>query len=818
MPNSLKAKSTLLCTFLALAIYVAGPITVYAKDNQEETKYVQIEAQPLSSALLEFTKTYGVAVSGDGALLQNKITSAISGNYTPQAALKRMLKNSGLHFRFGKNGGFVISEKNESAAVELSTLSPKNTSVDQAQVEVIVVEGLRSYAGGLVSRDVRVGILGDKEIFDLPISVSSFTRDFIDSQNPLTANDLLRRDAAYRSTSPRTGGADGGIIRGFRSEPFEAKYDGGQSVFFRRVPLEIVERVDIIKGPGTLQNGPQFNAGAGGVVNYQSKKPTDSNSSRLHINYQSQDIVGGHLDVNRTLDDDGVFAARANLAYRSGESAVNRVDEEDHVAHLALQYLEGPVRLNTQYGYYYNNTDSTLFGIFLADPTAPLPDPIRNDEFAAADPAYAETQFEFLHFRGQYDFNEDWTFDATLATSWFDEDFVTIFISGTDSQGNVPEGSSYFPQLGRTEFGDYVTSEFNLRGKYELFGVKHNVAFSANYTIWKQQFSNAFFTENSLLPAFNIYDPDRFIDLPVPIISENIQYFPFSDETLFSAGVVDDFALLNDSLLVTAGIRFSRIERKIFAFGAPSGDGSPTEESDTTHVSPGVGLVYKPNDTLSFYSSYFESMERGTIAPAIAVNAGESTDPVIGKQIEIGMKADFDNFGTTAAIFEITRDFSFLDSSTLVFETFGEQRHRGLELSAFGVISDNIRIIASYSLIDPELTKTEGGTTDGQSPPGVSEHGFAFSAEFDISNSVTAIANLNYNSAQFSDITNTQEIDGFTRIDIGARYGFLVGETEMQLSLKIDNVLGEDYWEGFGFGGLQSGVPRRVTVQLRADF
>ncbi|WP_425388581.1 TonB-dependent receptor domain-containing protein [Croceicoccus bisphenolivorans] len=65
-------------------------------------------AQPLASALLEFSREAGVAVTARSELTQDHRSSAVTGRYTPEKALQLLLAGTGLHYRATPSGGYSI--------------------------------------------------------------------------------------------------------------------------------------------------------------------------------------------------------------------------------------------------------------------------------------------------------------------------------------------------------------------------------------------------------------------------------------------------------------------------------------------------------------------------------------------------------------------------------------------------------------------------------------------------------------------------------------------------------------------------------------
>ena len=74
----------------------------------ESTRNFQIAAQPLSQALLEFSRQADVIVTAPSELVRSKRAPEIRGELTPSVALARLLRGSGLEASFTASGAITI--------------------------------------------------------------------------------------------------------------------------------------------------------------------------------------------------------------------------------------------------------------------------------------------------------------------------------------------------------------------------------------------------------------------------------------------------------------------------------------------------------------------------------------------------------------------------------------------------------------------------------------------------------------------------------------------------------------------------------------
>ncbi|MFD2014803.1 TonB-dependent receptor domain-containing protein [Vibrio olivae] len=90
-------------------------------------------------------------------------------------------------------------------------------------------------------------------------------------------------------------------------------------------------------------------------------------------------------------------------------------------------------------------------------------------------------------------------------------------------------------------------------------------------------------------------------------------------------------------------------------------------------------------------------------------NAKEVLDVQKSEQYEVGAKYETGEYGATLTLFQISKpSYMYIDNGdgTDTYGDNGEQRHRGLELTAFGQPIDNVTVVGGVTLIDSEMVKS----------------------------------------------------------------------------------------------------------------
>lgn len=353
-----------------------------------------------------------------------------------------------------------------------------------------------------------------------------------------------------------------------------------------------------------------------------------------------------------------------------------------------------------------------------------------------------------------------------------------------------------------------------MRARFSTGPFEHEASVVGTHYERKRDFTFAFATAQ--LFESDLYDPvikprPDFSGVPLPRTIETRE--------LDGVAITDTVSILDGRIQVIGGARFQRA-RTNSAVMSPVTNSTTRTRYDETASTPLAGVVVKPLENLSFYASYAEGFGFGPTPPAGALPRSP-IPPVRTKQIEAGAKLDLGSMGATLAVYEIKRPFAFLNTSTLVFGTNGEQRNRGIDFNVFGEPVPGLRVLGGVTFLDGELTKTAGGTFDGNIAPSVPRTQISIGGEIDLPKSLLPGVSLNgrvlYTGKQYLDQANTQSIPDFARLDLGARYKFDANGVPVTARLNVLNATGKNYWASTGQGVLSLGTPRTFLLSLSAD-
>lgn len=144
----------------------------------------------------------------------------------------------------------------------------------------IVVYGERSedvYAGGYIARESGLQALGSTDFMDIPFNATTFTEKAISrvKQPGNTLVQLVTLDPTVTSRGNKT--YNDIKIRGFSISPHDYFLNGVSGMLSQSsIPMNFVERVEVVSGPDTLLHGVTSSGSVGGSINLVPKVAEDT--------------------------------------------------------------------------------------------------------------------------------------------------------------------------------------------------------------------------------------------------------------------------------------------------------------------------------------------------------------------------------------------------------------------------------------------------------------------------------------------------------------------------------------------------------------
>lgn len=786
-------------TSLALSLALACAMAPQVSMAQDNPVQIDIQTQPLGAALLELGEQTSLQIFFSQDVVAGRTARAISGAYAPETALRQLLQGTDIQYvRDGNN-------------VTLSSTAVKQLSA--VTVNGGILGNLSPvYAGGQVATGSSLGVLGAENVMDTPFSVTSYTSGLLFDQQARTLADVIVNDASVRAITSTGGFGEDFMIRGFTVSSNYGLSDVSVNGLYglvapSRLPVQIMERVEVMKGPGTLMRGINMNGSVGGSVNIVTKRADDEPLNRVTLGYMTQSNFTSQIDFGRRFGEDNAWGVRFNGLKRGGEATTRDGDQGLGMAALGVDYRGRKLRWSMDLIHQEDELENVRSQIGFQTGLDELPAP--PDGRINFYPGTRLTQRDStIMSRLEYDLTDRIT--GHIAAGYREGKNRQVFPltqafyggQAMDADGNYRVVNSFYDSDSKT-----FSSEAGLSFKFDTGAVGHRLALGVTYTDQEQ---GTAFSAGSAIGSSNIYDPAPLPAAPF-VRSDPVKS---SDTKLTSYAIADTMSFLDDRVLLMLGARHQTVA--VDSFDTTTGALTSTYEASA--VSPLAGVVVKPLENVSLYANFTQGLTRGTIVGASYANKGEVLDPYKSKQYEAGVKVDWGRVTTTAALWQIARPSGQADANN-VYGYFGEQRNRGLELNAYGELRPGLRLMAGASFIDGKLTKTQGGVNEGNRAPGVPRSAFNLGLDWDTPwvDGLSLNGRVLYTSSTYLDNANQYRLPAVTRFDVGARYLTRIAGKDVALRVNIDNLTDKRYWLASGTY-LTNAAGRTVMVSASVDF
>jgi iron complex outermembrane receptor protein len=784
----------------ALAVATLGLSAAYmapaiAQDSVKRS-YL-IPAGNLDSALNRFAAQAGVSLSVDPALVSGRTTPGLQGNFAVDEGFARLLQGSGLQLQPVAEQSYTLTPAVEGGSLNLPQTSI-NGSVFDSQAD--------AYAGGQVNRRGSQGLLGDRDFMETPFNLTSYTSTTVKNQQARTLGDLVASDPSVRTTNPAGGRFEQFSVRGLSLYNSDVSFGGLYGVLpTYSIDMEMVERVDILKGPGALLGGIAPRGSVGGGINIEPKRAGSEPLTEFTGSYASAGQFGGHIDIGRRFGDEQEYGIRFNGVRQSGDTEWDHQSVEREASVVGLDFRKERVRLSLDLGRQERHGEAPIERVEVARGVKiPKAEDIH-DNFAQPW-TYADSKDTFGAVRGEFDVSDSLMVYAAAGARKGEYDFLRHAVQVNNNNGNF----GFQPRAFQRD-EEVKTFTVGARSWLQTGPVSHTFNLSLNR--FDMEFDNS--GERYLAGVSNLYNP---VLAAYPGRATRFDVSTHTENLFTSAALSDTLGFFDDRLQVTLGARLQRVEVDSYSAGVLG------QQYDEQATSPAVGVVFKATDEISLYANYIEGLSQGETAPTTATNSNEVFAPFKTKQTEVGIKLDKGGFATTLSLFRIEQP-SYITDAGGNYRPDGELRNQGLELNVFGELVSNLRLLGGVMLLDSEQTKTAGGEFDGKRGTGSPIVNANMGLEYDINQlpGLTLTARAIHTGSQYLDQANEQKIDAWQRYDLGGRYAFKAGSSPVTLRAGVENVLNKTYWASAATSsdaaaGLTLSTPRTWLVSATVGF
>src|SRR5262245_11005368 len=756
-----------------------SPASVISLPPQAQSQPSRFDIPPgtLESVLITFRNLTGIEVIIPNDKMRALPSSGVSGVYTAEKALEKILAGTGINYKFSGPKIVTLELPGLAASVEvlgqISSSSPKYT------------EPLR----------------------DTPQTISVIPKAVIEEQGATTLRDVLRNvpGLTFAAGEGGTPAGDNLTLRGFsaRNDIFvDGVRDlGPQS----RDPFNL-EQVEVVKGPGSAFTG---RGSAGGTINLVSKSPTVNRFFAGNMSFGSDATKRFTGDINLPIKSRTAF--RLNLLTHDADVAGRNAVENQRwgAAPSVLFGLGTRTRLTLSY-FYLQQDNLSDYGI----PWVPATNNVLVDFRDKPAPVPRET---FYGFKNR-DFEKLRSDLATLKIERDLSDTMTLRSqlrfgkSSRDSMATPPRFASTESTVINREMRSWIAedkiwdNQTDLQARFSTGKVNHTLVTGLSLTHENNIRQNRT-APNSPTTLLNP-NPD---DLYTGIITLS----PFiGDITGKSVSLYAfDSIRLNKYFELSGGLRWD-----YFDVDGVSTVPAPVERLDKM-LSWRAGAVFKPMEVGSLYLAYGTSLSPSL--EGLSYNTANTViEPEKTYNLELGSKWDLLNerLSLSGAIFRVektnARTPGILPDDPLQVLR-GRQRVDGIELGVSGAVTRAWRVFGAYTLLDGEIIRSNTPLEVGRVIQNTPRNSFSIWSTYEFRRRLEIGGGPRFVGRRFGNNTNTRQVDSYWTMDAMASFPVT---NHFDLRINLYNLNDAYYFDRLGGGHLIPGYGRSVMVSTAFRF
>jgi iron complex outermembrane receptor protein len=653
-----------------------------------------------------------------------------------------------------------------------------------------------------LTNKVDAGALGNKTVLDTPFSLTVIDSTEIITRGAKSIGQIFVNDPSVYAPTP-SAQTDwwGTQIRGLPVRNFYVDdipmllYWGGD------FPTEAAESITALKG----LTGFMYGFGEpGGAISYKVKRPTETPETFVNLGYRNAGVFSAHIDTSQNIGDE--FAFRTNLVTEQG-TAYNKSEIDRTLLSLSLDKNFGEsINWFTSVIYEKNKIKGEPLQFYFSaydvqGSGGKLPDVTYDYGNFNIDNSYYDTETTTVSTGVDWELNDQWTLKYKIGFSRKEHQSNKTFADLLNKEGDY-QGNAY-------NFAGQLDNHFNqaiLQGDVATGAVKHEIVGGVGKQKSTDRWGTEWYWENDF--NGNLYERQTFRITRTPDFT--LESKP-SNEVTQTYAFASDTIHFNEHWQTIIGLRYTDYEQKTSDYGV-------------NKTSPTLALIYKPTSQTSFYGSYVEALEPGTLVGEMYANRGEVLGATVSKQYEIGIKHSSGKFNYTAAIFNTERanQMDSIRGGLKYLTQDGLEIYKGIEFSTSYKFSDHLNLGLGALYLDGTIDKVsaENAAMKGNDPAYAADWQFVGNFEYKVAGiqGLKLHGNARYFGESYTDSNNSLVLPSRTIVNTGASYEFKSLGQLWVINANVNNLLNEKYWAGGGWSAGNMGEARNISLGLNTTF
>jgi iron complex outermembrane receptor protein len=781
--------------------------------EQDKAKLFQfdIPAGNMASALTAFSEAADMQLSYPSVLVRDVKSEAVSGRYTADQALQKLLAGSDLTYRHTGNDVIALAAKeSDSPRQSLPTAATTLTAVTVVG-KTEADEDPMAYNVPNATTATKMDI----PIMDTPVNIQVVPKAIMDDQQDIKIEDALTKNVSGVQRAYAFGDLyEEFTIRGFSTK--HSIYRNGLRRYTNFFDPANIEQIEVVKGPAAVLYGQ---IQPGGMVNIVTKKAWDKPYYSLQQQFGNYDQYRTTAEATGPIDENGTLKYRLDLAYQDLGSFKRFVNDERVFIAPTLRWTPND-RFEANFELEYKFEDRVNdFGI-PAIGNRPAPVPLNT--FLGDGSKGPKMNSVVVAFDWAFKLNDDWQIKNRFLHEDWDIDYF-------DAQPNFMINDRELARFAVTgqAFHETYATNLDLLGHFDLFGAKHNVLVGGDYSRRTREAGDNRFSccnDSTTVPPIDIFNPRYGLIDHAVLDASPFDYAIKQKEEWFGIYFQDHITLWEKLHILGGG----RYDWATFGQGSDPVTGSLAKatalytDQENQKFSPRVGIVYQPVDWLSLYGNWTESLGSANTGTAFG---NQQFKPEIGEQFEGGFKTEFfdQRLSSTVAYYYLTKEnLKVPDPEHRGFQIeAGTARSQGIEVDVKGQVTEQFDLVATYAFTDARMIENGGNANGvlGKRLANVPEHQASLWGTYQFTPQFRAGVGGVVVGEREGNAQNTYQLPGYVRMDMMAAYVQPIGKTRLTTQLNINNVLDKEYYGGSdGFNQVITGNPLSVMGSLRLEY
>ncbi|AZD82318.1 TonB-dependent siderophore receptor [Pseudomonas chlororaphis] len=679
-------------SLLAVAIALCAPLAstpLIAAEQASGVRAYNLPAAPLASTLNQIASQAGLALSLNPSLAAGKTSAPVKGQFDAAGALREALRGTGLQLEQSSAGTYSL------VAIPNGVVALPETSITGQQA----YESAWGPVDGYLATRTAAGTKTDTSLVEAPRSISVATRQQMEDRNVQNLDDAVRYmpgivSASYGSDTRY----DWMRVRGFEPTQFLDGLPLPRGVYANpKAETWNLDRLALLRGPASSVYGQ---TPPGGLLDMVSRRPSAESSHAIQLQYGSDNYRQINFASTGKIDDEGQFLYGLSGVVRDAGTQVDHIDNKRYNIAPSLTWnIDTDTRLTLLSQFTRDDTGATsqFMPIQGTKIKSPLGDVSHHKNLGDPDYEFYDRTYYALGYAFEHRFNDVWQFRQNLRYTKSELSFQQLTVgsyaySPADAAGNISRTSTNVDE----DISQFAVDN-NFQADFATGDITHTVLIGLDH----QRTDTSYLSIYGDGGTTNIFNP--VYGKPIVRPARSSAYYDYNQKTVQTGLYVQDQMAL-DQWRLTLGGREDWVHQGTTYFN--KNDVTNTDRSK--NFSGNAALSYVFDSGLVPYLSYAESFQPASNA---SVSPTESYKPTEGKQWELGIKYQPPGSNTllSAAVYDLTQKNVLVTSigagGESVTNQTGEVKVKGLELEAVSDVTDNLKVIAAYTLAKSEVQK-----------------------------------------------------------------------------------------------------------------